>query len=367
MKLSDSSVSIHLKQIQKTFTDGTLALKPLDLDIHAGEILVLLGPSGCGKTTTLRLIAGLEFADPGGRICFGDQDVTALPVEKRHIGMVFQSYALFPNMNVAENIEYGLRVRGEKPAERQKKVDDMLAMFDLQAYAHRAVDQLSGGQRQRVALARAIITRPRVLLLDEPLSALDAQLKKRLRGEIHLLLKRLGITAVYVTHDQEEAMEMGDRIVVLDQGEIAQTGTAEAIYLAPESRFVADFIGRMNYLSAHVQQGHGALVLNLPEGQSWTLPPGILPDFLPVSGEVTLMIRPEDIRLETETTDQAAIAATVVSGVFLGDRTRVVAEIGPAHPQICVDCFSRRAYSAGQTVFMIPDQSRLIWLNTEQQ
>ncbi|CAM3619147.1 Spermidine/putrescine import ATP-binding protein PotA [Vibrio aerogenes CECT 7868] len=368
MKLSDSSVSIHLKQIQKTFADGTLALKPLDLEIHAGEILVLLGPSGCGKTTTLRLIAGLEFADPGGHISFGSQDVTALPIEKRNVGMVFQSYALFPNMNVAENIGYGLRVRGEKPAQRKQKVDEMLTMFDLQACAHRPVDQLSGGQRQRVALARAIITRPQVLLLDEPLSALDAQLKKRLRGEIHLLLKSLGITAVYVTHDQEEAMEMGDRIVVLEQGQIAQTGTAEAIYLNPESRFVADFIGRMNYLHVHIKAGSShPPVLRLPGGSVWELPECRLPDAWPQAGEVTLMIRPEDIRLATETADNTAIPATVVSDVFLGDRTRVIVDIGGGHPHICIDCFSRRIYGPGQTVFIIPDASRLIWLNAEKE
>ncbi|MEI8631385.1 ABC transporter ATP-binding protein [Vibrio sp. PP-XX7] len=225
------------------------AVKPLDLHVRAGETLVLLGPSGCGKTTTLRLIAGLEFADEGGQIFFGEQDVSALPIEKRQVGMVFQSYALFPNMNVTENIEYGLRVRGEALALRRGKVAEMLAMFDLEQYALRRVDQLSGGQRQPVALARAIITTPRVLLLDEPLSALDAQLKKRLRTEIRDLLKRLGITAIYVTHDQEEAMEVGDRIAVLDQGEIAQIGSAEAIYLSPQTPFVAGFIGQMNYFS----------------------------------------------------------------------------------------------------------------------
>ena len=226
------TIPIRLRGCAKTFADGTVALQPLDLDIGAAETVVLLGPSGCGKTTTLRLIAGPEFPDAGGEVWFGEQDVTTLPIEKRGVGMVFQSYALFPNMTVAENIGYGLRVRRLDSAARSPRRRD--AGHDApEALADRRVDQLSGGQRQRVALARAIAVQPRVLLLDEPLTALDAKLRDTLRADINHLLRSLGITAVYVTHDRAEAMALGDRIIVMDKGRIAQTGTPQEIYRAP--------------------------------------------------------------------------------------------------------------------------------------
>ena len=355
MSLKSSSVAITLKNVQKTFDDGTLALKPLDLDIDAGEILVLLGPSGCGKTTTLRLIAGLEFADEGSQIMFGNQDVTKLPIESRRVGMVFQSYALFPNMNVTENIEYGLRVRGESKEVRQPKVAEMLEMFDLTPYANRGIDQLSGGQRQRVALARAIITQPQVLLLDEPLSALDAQLKKRLRTDINALLKRLGITAIYVTHDQEEAMVMGDRIAVLEHGEIAQIGSAEDIYLAPKSKFVADFIGQMNYLIG-VRSGDA---LDLGESAVMPLSSDLLHG-VETGKAVTAMVRPEDI--EIFPAGQQGVPGKVISSVFLGDRTRVMAEVGEEQELVCVDCFAREEYIDQQEIVLMFNPQRVVLL-----
>ncbi len=349
----ENGVEITLNNITKTFDDGTLALKPTNLTIEEGEILVLLGPSGCGKTTTLRLIAGLEFADNnGGQICFGDRDVTGLPIEQRKVGMVFQSYALFPNMNVSDNITYGLKVRGVDARVRERKLKQMLEMFDLEKYATRGVHQLSGGQRQRVALARAIITEPDVLLLDEPLSALDALLKQRLRGDIRTLLKNLGITAVYVTHDQEEAMAMGDRIAVLDHGEIAQIGSAKEIYLQPNSSFVADFIGQMNRFEGEVVGN----VLRLDTQKQLPLPSDIS------EGQSTLsvMLRPEDIRLTEITDDVNALTATVASTVFLGDRTRVMLAGVSRHTQVMVDCFERVDYQAGQVVTLSFDPSRLI-------
>src|SRR5205823_7655006 len=211
VKNSDS-VRISLQQVAKTFADGTRALKALDLEIAAGETLVLLGPSGCGKTTLLRIIAGLETPDAGGRVLFGETDVTPEPIETRNVGMVFQSYALFPNMSVGENIGYGLRIRGLNGTERKSKVNELLDLVQLQGLGERSVDQLSGGQRQRVALARALAVRPRALLLDEPLTALDAKLREHLRADIDRLLRSLAITAVYVTHDQSEAMALGDRV-----------------------------------------------------------------------------------------------------------------------------------------------------------
>jgi putative spermidine/putrescine transport system ATP-binding protein len=216
------------------------------MDITAGETLVLLGPSGCGKTTLLRLIAGLETPDAGGQVLFDGKDVTRLPIERRNVGMVFQSYALFPNMDVTGNIGYGLRVRGTPRNEIQKRVAEMLEMMQLTEFKNRSIDALSGGQRQRVALARAIAPRPQVLLLDEPLSALDARLREQLRQEIDTLLRALGITAIYVTHDQSEAMALGDRICVMDAGRIAQMGSGRDLYHHPANAFVADFIGDAN-------------------------------------------------------------------------------------------------------------------------
>jgi putative spermidine/putrescine transport system ATP-binding protein len=243
------SVAITLRGCAKTWPGGTKAVWPLDLEIAAGETLVLLGPSGCGKTTLLRLIAGLEAPDAGGQVLFDGEDVTRLPIERRHVGMVFQSYALFPNMDVAGNIGYGLRVRGVPRADLLRRVDEMLEMMRLTDLRGRRIEALSGGQRQRVALARAIAPRPRVLLLDEPLSALDARLRDQLRQEIDALLRRLGITAVYVTHDQAEAMALGDRICAMDGGRIAQIGSARDLYHRPASDFVAGFVGDTNRLS----------------------------------------------------------------------------------------------------------------------
>ena len=216
--MQKENTSIDLISCGKTFKDGTRALEKINLNIKGGETVVLLGPSGCGKTTLLRIIAGLEEPDDGGQVIFNKEDVTELFIEKRNVGMVFQSYALFPNMNVKENIGYGLKVRKLDTKQIDDRVSEMLNMMSISDLSFRTIDQLSGGQRQRVALARAIAVRPRVLLLDEPLTALDAILRDRLRGEIDSLLRSLGITAIYVTHDQSEAMALGDRIVVMSDG-----------------------------------------------------------------------------------------------------------------------------------------------------
>jgi putative spermidine/putrescine transport system ATP-binding protein len=247
MNASSNGIGIELRRCGKTFKTIT-ALESTDLMIHPGETLVLLGPSGCGKTTLLRIIAGLEPPDTGGEVLFDGRSVTSLPIEKRNVGMVFQSYALFPNMTVRENIEYGLKIRQFDKVAMQNRSQEMLAMMQIEALKDRAIHELSGGQRQRVALARAIAPRPKVLLLDEPLTALDAKLRDALRTEINSLLRSLKITAIYVTHDQAEAMALGDRIVVMNKGSIAQLGTAKELYFQPSNDFVAKFIGTLNRL-----------------------------------------------------------------------------------------------------------------------
>jgi putative spermidine/putrescine transport system ATP-binding protein len=339
---------VRLIGCAKTFADGTRALDAIDLDIAAGETVVVLGPSGCGKTTALRLIAGLEAADEGGRVLFDDDDVTALPIERRHVGMVFQSYALFPNMDVAGNVAYGLKVRGMARAERDRRVQRMLGMMQIAPLAHRRIDQLSGGQRQRVALARALAVEPRVLLLDEPLTALDAKLRDELRVEIDALLRRLGITAVYVTHDQQEAMSLGDRIIVMSQGRVAQIGRPRDIYLAPASRFVADFVGTMNRLKGVAQNGH--LVLKC----------GRLPLKSPSSGEVEVLFRPESATVVVA--GAGHVTGRVAASFFLGDRVRLILEdVGEG--AVVVETGLRQEFRLGQPVGLRIDPAGLLRLD----
>ena len=337
------AVAIRLEACAKTFGDGTRALEPITLQIAAGETIALLGPSGCGKTTTLRIVAGLESPDEGGCVRFDDEDVTPLPIEKRGVGMVFQSYALFPNMNVAENIGYGLRVRGMDAPQRRKRVKEMLELVDLGALASRGVDQLSGGQRQRVALARALATRPRVLLLDEPLTALDAKLREQLRVEIDRLLRDLGVTAVYVTHDQAEAMSLGNRIVVMEKGRIAQVGTPQDIYYRPSSAFVADFIGTMNRLQGRREGGE----LVVPNGR---IPLGALQT-------EAILFRPEDVRLVAR--EEAHLSGEVLSSFFLGDHTRLVVDAGGESPLV-VETVERRTWPRGETVHLRLDTEAML-------
>jgi putative spermidine/putrescine transport system ATP-binding protein len=328
------NVSIRLDRCARTFEDGTRALEATDLTIQAGETVVFLGPSGCGKTTTLRLVAGLDEPDVGGKVWFGDEDVTAIPIERRNVGMVFQSYALFPNMSVEENVAYGLRVRKVPADQRELRVQESLEMMHITDLANRRIDQLSGGQRQRVALARAIAPRPRVLLLDEPLTALDAKLRENLRVEIDRLLRSLGITTVYVTHDQGEAMALGDRIAVMDKGRIAQIGTPEEIYRAPANAFVADFIGTMNRLFGRVENNS----LVFPGGRvNWSGPP-------PAAG---LMFRPEDLQLAAP--GSGNFIAQVVSAFFLGDHVRLVLDAG-APDFFIARVFERRTFAKGETL-----------------
>ena len=323
------SVSIELKNVSKHYGD-TLVLTPFSLTLDAGCRTVLLGPSGCGKTTLLRMIAGLETPDEGSQIWIGGKDVTSVPAEKRQVGFMFQSYALFPNMTVAENVAYGLTVRKENPQTIKETVAKMLELVNLEPYADRPVQALSGGQRQRVALARALAIRPRVLLLDEPLTALDALLRHKVREELAVILKRLGITAVIVTHDQDEAMVLGDKIVVMQGGVIHQADTPQYVWDNPATDFVAGFVGNSNKLKGKLNDG----VLEIDGGTI------AVSDLAPSSrqrlqdlkqADVRAFVRPETASLELNaaTHDEAVLRVPVIvrDFHFMGSFVRISVEL----------------------------------------
>ena len=306
--VQSEGATVQLSGVIKDFA-GHRALTGVDLTMRPGEFVALLGPSGCGKTTVLRALSGLEQITEG-RILIDGADVANTPVNKRDIGMVFQSYSLFPHMTVLQNVEFGLQMRKVDAPSRRRRSAEALEMVGLGHLGERYAHQLSGGQQQRVALARALVTRPRVLLLDEPLSALDAKVRVQLRDEIRRIQTELGITTLFVTHDQEEALAVADRVAVMNAGNIEQIGTPEELYTKPATAFVANFVGLTNRVPAELIGGtvrvHGASLPLLGEAQ---------PD-----GAVTALIRPENIEFAAE-----GLAATVVTSSFLGNvrRTQV--------------------------------------------
>ncbi|HEY7886370.1 MAG TPA: spermidine/putrescine ABC transporter ATP-binding protein PotA [Cellvibrionaceae bacterium] len=283
-----------LKQLSKAYA-GQAVLKDFDLTIYDGEFFTLLGPSGCGKTTALRLIAGLEDAD-SGEILLDEQSLAQLPAERRPVNTVFQSYALFPHMTVFDNVAFGLRMSKVSKAEIKPRVMEALQMVRLADYAERKPAQLSGGQQQRVAIARAVVNRPKLLLLDESLSALDYKLRQQMQLELKRLQRKLGITFVYVTHDQEEALSMSDRVVVMHEGRVQQLGTPRQIYEQPNSLFVARFIGEINHLDGHIVAVDGDDEYEVKvEGMQWTLK---AKHSFQVGEKVNVLLRPEDLRVE---------------------------------------------------------------------
>ncbi|MCS7030314.1 MAG: ABC transporter ATP-binding protein [Gloeomargarita sp. SKYG116] len=309
---------LTLSQVWKTYRRETRpAVAGIDLRIQTGEFFALLGPSGCGKTTTLRLIAGFETPDRGD-IRLGDRSLLGLPPFRRPVHTVFQNYALFPHLTVAQNIAFGLEMRGVPRREIRSRVGEMLALVHLDGLAHRYPRELSGGQQQRVALARALIQKPQVLLLDEPLGALDLKLRKQMQSELKQMQQQLGITFLYVTHDQEEALALADRLAVMQGGRLLQVGTPQELYEYPTCYFVADFIGESNFLTGQVVEHHPPwLLVRLQNNQLVRVHQS--DPCLTAGTEVTLMIRPEKIQLQPATT---GASAQIINADYLGLDTR---------------------------------------------
>jgi ABC-type Fe3+/spermidine/putrescine transport system ATPase subunit len=303
-----------------------VAVDDVSLEIEKGEFLFLLGPSGCGKTTTLRMVGGLE-EPTAGRIKIQGRDVNGVPPEKRDTSTVFQRWALFPHKTIEENVGFGLMMRKVPKAKVKERVHQYLAMVDLDGYEDRYPHQLSGGQKQRVALARALIVEPAVLLLDEPLSALDLKLRNQMRFEIKRIQKEINVTTIFVTHDQTEALAMADRVVIMNEGRIEQIGTPSEVYFNPASKFVSDFIGEMNFIPGRIEGGDGGIPsLKLPNGDLLDLSGVKVGD---LSGDVVLAIRPEKIfvrREEDLEADKLSLEAKLIDVVFMGQLLRFQVE-----------------------------------------
>jgi len=334
-----SDIAVELRDVTKSFPSGRAsrdvnAVKQINLNIRMGEFFTLLGPSGCGKTTTLRLIAGFE-APTSGEVYINGQPMSHVPPYRRPVNTVFQNYALFPHINVLQNVAFGLAVKRVAREERERRAHEALEMVRLPALADRKPSQLSGGQQQRVALARALVNRPAVLLLDEPLGALDLKLRKEMQIELKHLQMQVGITFIYVTHDQEEALTMSDRIAVMSQGQVLQLDAPLNIYEKPATRFVADFIGETNFLSASVEHIAGGRVVLRVGGErlSALADPALTP-----GQNVTLTIRPEKLQLARpdEPTGENALTGTVREVVYIGTDTRYVVALPRAGDEALV-------------------------------
>ena len=316
-KPASTGVEVRLEQLRRVFA-GVVALDELSLTLAPGELVALLGPSGCGKTTALRLVAGLDEVT-SGHVLFGGTDVTTLGANKRDVGMVFQAYSLFPHMTATQNVSFGLRMRHVDEQERKRRAGEVLELVGLSGYADRYAHQLSGGQQQRVALARALAIQPKVLLLDEPLSALDAKVRGRLRDEIRRVQLEVGITTLFVTHDQEEALAIADRVGVMNKGRLEQLGPPTTIYSRPATPFVAEFVGLTNRMDGDVKGGEVIV--------RGTRLPLVKPDT--PDGPATALVRPEAVSLASDG-DAAAgpMTGTVIAVAFLGATSRVTVDLG---------------------------------------
>lgn len=314
-------VFVQLKNVCKSF-DGEVVVKGTDLEIKKGEFLTLLGPSGCGKTTTLRMIAGFEIPTSGEIIIDGD-DITYTPPHERCVNTVFQNYALFPHMNIFNNIGFGLKMKKVSKSEIKEKVNNILKIVQLEGYENRMPSQLSGGQMQRVAIGRALINNPKVLLLDEPLGALDLKLRKQMQLELKHLQRQLGITFIFVTHDQEEALTMSDRIVVMNKGHIEQVGTPEELYEKPTTRFVADFLGETNLLLGEtIKLKETEVLLKLEEEQDIIRIPNLNYE---IGDKFTVSVRPERIKIKKEVEEgDVWLPCTLKERIYVGSVIKTV-------------------------------------------
>lgn len=348
--MSKEKKSVRLEHISKLYMNPKskkefYAVNDVNLDIKEGEFVTLLGPSGCGKTTILRMVAGFESPDEGD-IYIGNDAVNHLTPDKRDTAMVFQSYALLPHLNIFDNVAYGLKLRKFSKEEIEKKVLGILELVELGGMEARMINQLSGGQQQRVALARALVIEPSVLLFDEPLSNLDAKLRVTMRTEIRKIQQRVGITAIYVTHDQSEAMALSDRIIIMEKGVVAQIGTPEQIYYHPSSKFVADFIGEANFLEGKVdkiEKGSITFDVNGTEFIQHT-------DFEVKVGETrTLVLRPESITLE----DSGKIPCEVILSIFMGSYHYYQVKVGESIIKIQIfNPKNKKVYKEGDKCYM---------------
>jgi putative spermidine/putrescine transport system ATP-binding protein len=319
--------AVELRNVRKSY-GGVEAVKSLDLDIGEGQFITLLGPSGCGKTTTLRMVAGLEMAS-GGDIHIKGRRVNDMPINHRNLGLVFQNFALFPHMTVAQNVAYGLKFRKFDRAEIHRRVDNALARVRLPQLQDRLPSQLSGGQQQRVALARAIVIEPDVLLLDEPLSSLDANLREEMRLELKALQRNLGITTLFVTHDQAEALALSDKIVVMNQGRVEQEGPPAQVYRKPRNRFVAEFLGISNFLEGRLVADGGGPALMLGDGQRLTLPQTL--SGAAANTTVRLILRAERLRVGRDLPLEAGmsrLSGLVAAVDYQGSTVRYVIDLG---------------------------------------
>jgi len=310
-------IGVAVKGVVKKFGE-TLALRGVSVDIEPGELFFLLGPSGCGKTTLLRCLAGFYLPEEG-TIHFGDKEVSKVPPHQRNTGMMFQSYALWPHMTVAQNVAFGLEQRKVPKAEVQARVEEALASVRMEAYGERKPNQLSGGQQQRVALARALVIRPSCLLLDEPLSNLDAKLRLEMRTEIRRVCSESGLTTIYVTHDQKEALSIADRMAVLDAGQILQVGSPQEVYRRPRTKFVADFIGEANFLVGTVRESAASMLAVETALGLLTGVPADAANSPGVGAEVTISIRPEAWKLDNMPPEENAVAGQIGESTYYGE------------------------------------------------
>ena len=333
-----TGIEVRLEQLRRVFA-GVVALDELTLTIAPGELVALLGPSGCGKTTALRLVAGLDEVT-SGRVIFGGSDVTSIGANRRNVGMVFQAYSLFPHMTAMQNVAFGLQMRRVDDTERKKRAGEMLELVGLSQFADRFAHQLSGGQQQRVALARALAIRPKVLLLDEPLSALDAKVRSRLRDEIRRVQLEVGITTLFVTHDQEEALAIADRVGVMSRGRLEQLGPPMTIYSRPASPFVAEFVGLTNKLGGTVKDGE-------VEVRGVRIPL-VKPDT--ANGPATALIRPEAVSLTGDGAASGPLTGSVIAVAFLGATSRVTVDLGDATVLAQMPTSDAASYTAGSRV-----------------